>query len=291
MKLVRFGEPGAERPGVWLGGDDARVPAEILDVRAMAFDLRDYDARFFRHGGIERVRALLTERSRKTVRSDTVRLGPPVARPGKILCLGKNYAEHAAEFGSEVPARPVVFAKAPTAVIGPFDPIRLAPASTVVDGEVELAFVVGRAAKRLDAAGAMPAVAGYLVLNDVTDREAQRAGQQWFYGKGFDTFCPLGPFLVTPDEAPDPHGLRLFSRLNGAPLQDGRTSDMVFRLPAIVEFLSAAMTLEPGDVVATGTPSGIGSARRPPVLLRPGDLLETGAEGLGTQANPVVRDA
>ncbi len=287
MKLVRFGPAGDERPGIWMEPPDAAP--QILDVRATAYDLYDYDAHFFAHGGLLRLKGLLAESRKKLVPAQGVRLGPPIARPGKILCLGKNYAEHAREFGSGVPDSPVIFAKAPSAVIGPFDPIRIPPRSRVVDGEAELAFVVGRRAKFLAAANAMECIAGYLVLNDVTDREAQKAGQQWFFGKGFDTFCPIGPFLATPDEIPNPHRLRVFSRLDGEPLQDGTTADMVFKIPEILVHITSGITLEPGDLVATGTPSGIGSARTPPRLLRPGCVLETGVEGLGVQRNSVEK--
>lgn len=289
MKLVRFGSAGHEKPGVWL--DDGAGRAAILDVSAMAFDIHDYDARFFSRDGLARISALLAEPRRILVPAVGVRLGPPVARPGKIVCMGKNYAEHAKEFGGPVPETPVVFSKAVSSLSGPFDPIAIAPRSRRVDGEAELAFVVGRRARHLDAAGALACIAGYLVLNDVTDRDAQKAGQQWFFGKSFDSFCPLGPFLVTADEVPDPHNLRVFSHLNGIPLQDGHTRDMIFRIPDILVHLTSGLTLEPGDVVATGTPSGIGSARTPPLLLKPGDVLETGVEGLGTQRAVVEAEA
>ncbi|MCX7818030.1 MAG: fumarylacetoacetate hydrolase family protein [Kiritimatiellae bacterium] len=290
MKLVRFGPPGRERPGVWI--PDAFGPASpgILDVNAMAFDIADYDLHFFAHGGLRRLPALLAEPRCVVLRADGVRLGPPVARPGKILALGKNYAEHAREFGGPPAEVPVVFSKAVTALNGPYDPIRLPPFSRRVDGEVELAVVIGRRARRLTRAAAMEVVAGYCVLNDVTDRDAQRAGQQWCYAKSFDTFCPLGPWLVTPDEIPDPHALRLFSRLNGEVLQEGSTAAMIADIPTILMHISAGLTLEPGDVIATGTPAGIGSARIPPRVLEPGDVLETGIDGLGTQRAVIERE-
>jgi 2,4-didehydro-3-deoxy-L-rhamnonate hydrolase len=283
MKLVRFGPPGEERPGVLL--DDA--PA-ILDVRAMAFDIEDYDPHFFSRSGIERLHALLRERRRKTVPAEGVRLGPPLARPGKIICLGKNYADHAAEFDAEIPERPILFAKAPTALCGANDAIVLPPGSKIVDSEVELAVVIGHTARRVSEAQAMSCVAGYTVLNDVTDREAQRADKQWFRAKSFDTFCPTGPWLVTPDELADPQSLHLYSKVNGQILQDSNTSHMIFRLPHLISYISAGITLEPGDLIATGTPGGIGSARKPPVLLRPGDTVELGVERVGVQTSRVT---
>lgn len=285
MKLVRFGPPGQERPGVWL--DD--TPG-ILDVRAMAFDIEDYDAHFFSRWGLERLRGLLAEKNRKIVPAEGVRLGPPVARPGKIICLGKNYRDHIAEFDSKTPDRPILFAKAATALVGPYDAIRL-PADAEADVEVELAAVIGKTARNLSEGDAMSCVAGYTILDDVTDRAAQRADGQWFRAKSRDTFCPLGPFLVTADEVPDPYALRLTSKIRGQLLQDARASDMIFKLAYLIAYASAAMTLEPGDVLSTGTPGGIGSARKSPVLLRPGDEVEVAIEGLGVQRNRVESDA
>jgi 2-keto-4-pentenoate hydratase/2-oxohepta-3-ene-1,7-dioic acid hydratase in catechol pathway len=289
MKLVRFGPRGAERPGVWLAATAG--DAHILDVRAMAFDIEDYNAHFFATHGLERVRALLREQHLKTVPAAGVRLGPPVARPGKLVCLGKNYAAHAAEFGSAVPTTPVFFSKATTALNGPCDPVVLPRGSKRVDGEAELALVIGRATRRVTEAEALTCIAGYTILNDVTDRDAQREGQQWFRGKSADTFAPLGPFLVTPDEISDPHNLRVTQRVNGQLLQDDTTQQMLFKIPFLIAFFSAAITLEPGDIIATGTPSGIGSARQPPVLLHAGDVMEVAIDGLGAQRNPVVAEA
>jgi 2-keto-4-pentenoate hydratase/2-oxohepta-3-ene-1,7-dioic acid hydratase in catechol pathway len=274
---------------VWLADAAPDGRPGILDVRAMAFDLEDYDARFFEQGGLLRLQGLLREPGRIVRPAEGLRLGPPLV-PGQILCLGKNYAEHAAEFGGGVPLIPVVFSKARSSLQGPSDPLVLPMQSNQVDGEAELAVVIGRRARRVAAEEALSYVAGYTVLNDVTDREAQRAGGQWFYGKSMDGFCPLGPWLVTADEVPDPHALRVFSRLNGEILQEDTTAHMVFRIPHLLEYLTAGLTLEPGDVLATGTPAGIGSARKPPRVLREGDLLETGVDGLGTQSARVTRE-
>lgn len=288
MKLVRFGPPGAERPGLWLDRAPETGRPAILDVRAAAFDIRDYDAHFFGARGPDRVRALAGESKRRLIDPETVRLGPPVARPGKIVCLGKNYVDHAIEFGSEPPKTPVYFAKAVSAVIGPHDPVVLPRAEARVDGEVELALVIGRRAHAITADEALSHVAGYLILNDITDRVAQRESQQWFFGKGADTFCPLGPWLVTADAIPDPHNLGLASFMNETALQAGNTSRMIFNIPTILSHLSARVMLEPGDIVSTGTPDGIGSARTPPVLLHAGDTIRCAIDGLGETRNPVI---
>ena len=290
MKLVRFGPPGRERPGLWLGREAPDPEARILDVSAMAFDIRDFNEPFFAHWGLERLEGLLKERGQELVSAAGVRLGPPIARPANIICLGANYAAHAAEFGSEVPATPVFFSKASSSLCGPFDPIVLPRGATVVDAEAELAVVIGKEARRVPESRAMDFVAGFMVLNDVTDRVAQRADKQWFRAKSSDTFCPAGPFLVTPDEAGDPHALRLYSRHNGEPLQEACTADMLFPIPHLISVLSARMTLRPGDVIATGTPPGIGSARTPPRVLAGGDTVELGITGLGGQRNSVVAE-
>lgn len=288
MKLVRYGEPGRERPGVWV--EDQAGHARILDVRAMAFDIEDFNGHFFSHWGVERLRALLKEKDTKWLDAQTARLGPPVARPGKIVCLGKNYADHAAEFDADIPTSPILFSKASTSLTGPHDPIAIPPGSQRVDLEAELAFVIGKTARRVTEAEALGHVAGYTVLNDVTDRDAQRDGKQWFRGKSFDGFCPLGPFLVTPDEVPEPQHLRVWSKVNGATLQDGNTSNMLFAIPHLIAFISATITLEPGDIVSTGTPAGVGFARNPPILLHAGDTVELGVDGVGIQRNSVVAE-
>lgn len=282
MKLVRFGPPGEEKPGVWLENKSA-----ILDVRGTAFDIRDFDGHFFTHHGLQRLENLLNEPRLKLIPANGVRLGPPLAHPPTIICLGKNYLDHAREFDNQVPAQPILFSKAVSAIIGPFDPIRLSCEARIVDGEVELAVVIGKRTRHIPEAEAMSCIAGYTVLNDVTDREAQRSAGQWFRAKSFDTFCPLGPCFVTPDEVPDPHALRLYSKINGKILQESNTSDMIFKIPRLISYISASITLQPGDIIATGTPGGIGSAHQPQVLLKAGDTVETGIERIGVQINPV----
>ncbi|WP_372846771.1 fumarylacetoacetate hydrolase family protein [Pontiella sp.] len=281
MKLVRFGEKGKERQGVWMG--DGR----ILDVRALAFHIEDFNEHFFANNGLGQLRVLLDDPGASYVDAAEVRLGPPLARPSKIICVGANYADHAKEFGREIPSEPILFSKATSAINGPNDDIVLPAEARVVDGEAELAVVIGKTASQVKAADAMEYVAGFTVLNDVTERIVQKANGQWMRGKGFDTFCPMGPFLVTPDELADIDALRVWQKHNGTLLQDGNTSIMMFKVPFLIEYVSQGMTLLPGDVISTGTPDGIGSARNPKVLMNPGDVVEVGVDGVGAQRCPV----
>ena len=282
MKLVRFGEKGRERPGVWTG--DGR----ILDVRSLAFHIEDYNEHFFTRNGMAQLRLMLGDPGAEYIDAEQVRIGAPVATPSKIICVGPNYADHAREFGHAVPQEPILFSKATSAVNGPYDPIVLPPESRVVDSEAELAVVIGRKARGVEASAAMGYVAGFTIVNDVTERIVQKANVQWFRGKGFDTFCPMGPFLVTPDELPDIVGLSVCQRHNGRFLQQGSTADMMFSVPFLIEYISRGMTLLPGDVISTGTPSGIGSAREPQVLMRSGDVIEVGVDGMGSQRSSVI---
>jgi 2-keto-4-pentenoate hydratase/2-oxohepta-3-ene-1,7-dioic acid hydratase in catechol pathway len=218
-----------------------------------------------------------------------VHLLAPIPRPRKnIVCLGVNYAEHAEETGHELPRFPVFFTKPPTVVIGPYDPIRLPTCSWQIDYEAELAFVFGRKGRNIGPENALDYVAGYMVMDDVTARDLQSNHQQWFKGKGLDTFGPMGPYFVTKEEVPNPHGLRLRTWLNGEVMQDSSTMNMIFKIPALVSCLSMDMTVEPGDIVSTGTPSGIGHSRSPPVYLKAGDLVEVEVEGVGVLRNKVT---
>ena len=287
MKLVRYGAPGAERPGIWLDATKTE-PARILDVRGMVFDIEDYDARFWLTHGVERLKGLLKEPNLKTFPADGVRLGAPVATPRQIICLGKNYRDHAKEFDAKVPEFPVYFSKSPGALCGPHDPIRLKPGMERVDGEAELAVVIGKRARDVHEGEALSYVAGYAVLNDVTNRDLQKARLQWFFAKSADGFGPMGPWLVTRDEVKRPHALGIRQRVNGEILQESKTSQMIFRIDMVLADLSRVMTLEPGDVISMGTPGGIGSARTPPVVLHDGDVVECEIDGIGTLRNPVV---
>lgn len=277
MKLVRFGEKGNERPGVWM--DDGR----ILDVRALAFHIEDYNEQFFSHHGLAQLRALLADPGAKYVEAADYRIGAPIARPSKIICVGANYAAHAREFGHNLPSAPVLFSKSVSAVMGPNDPIVLPEGEPVVDGEVELAVVIGATAAKVKREDALKYIAGYTVVNDVTERTVQKEAGQWFRGKGYDSFCPIGPFVVTPDEVPDVGALRIWQQHNGVRIQESSTADMLFDIPCLLEYISHGMTLLPGDVISTGTPQGIGSARQPQILMKPGDVIEVGVDGVGMQ--------
>jgi 2-keto-4-pentenoate hydratase/2-oxohepta-3-ene-1,7-dioic acid hydratase in catechol pathway len=273
MNLVRFGEKGNERPGL-LKGDG------VVDLRAIFTDIPDVDEIFFTDGWLERA-AAVTEPGKIT----GVRLGCPLARPSKIICLGKNYAEHAREGGFDQPEDPLLFCKGPNTLNGPTDPILLPRSSGQVDWEVELAVVIGRKGKRIAAADAYHHVAGVTVMNDVSGREAQFSQSQWFRGKSFDTFAPMGPALVTLDEIGDPHDLNLTARVDGELMQEGNTGQMIYDIPAIIAYVSEDITLMPGDVISTGTPSGVGIFRDPPVTLAPGNVVTCEIEKIGILEN------
>lgn len=218
-----------------------------------------------------------------------VRLLPPVPRPGKIVAIGLNYRDHSLESGAAAPPKsPIIFAKFPTSIAGPGDAIVIPVGNPNVDYEAELAVVIGRRGKAIPAAQALEFVAGYMPLNDVSARVWQFADKQWVRGKSCDTFCPTGPHLTTRDEIPDPHALAIRTRVNGVTMQDSHTRRMIFRVPELIEFISLSITLEPGDIIATGTPEGVGAFRKPPIFLKPGDTVEVEIEGLGVLRNPVV---
>ena len=243
----------------------------------------DIEERFFSEGWLEKIAGLEAD-----VQSGAVRLGPPVARPAKIICLGKNYAEHAKEGGFDTPAAPLLFCKTPNAINGPFDPILLPKSSDQIDWEVELAVVIGKSGKRIPEACALEHVAGYMVMNDVSGRRAQFAQSQWFRGKSFDTFAPMGPVLVTLDEIGDVQNLQLTTKVNGQLMQSGTTADMMFSVEAIIADVSEDITLQPGDIISTGTPAGVGIFRDPPVVLKAGDEVECWIEKIGAIRNRVV---
>lgn len=276
MRLIRFGSPGAERPGLWKDG-------RIVDLRRHFPEMPDIGESFFREGWLAKVAGVADEG-----RSMDVRLGPPVARPSKLICLGKNYLEHAHEGNFEAPEKPLLFAKAPSALSGPRDPIILPRSCGQVDWEVELALVVGREGKRISRDRAWDYIAGYTVMNDVSGREAQFGDGQWFRGKSFDTFAPLGPALVTPDEIADIRNLPLTAMVDGKVMQTGNTGDLVFDIPHLMAYISEDITLLPGDVISTGTPAGVGIFRTPPITLAAGNVVTCRIDTLGQLVNPVV---
>jgi 2-keto-4-pentenoate hydratase/2-oxohepta-3-ene-1,7-dioic acid hydratase in catechol pathway len=219
---------------------------------------------------------------------EQARLRAPIPRPGKIICVGRNYAEHARERGAELPSRPIFFLKSNNTICGPGEAIVLPPNSSQVDYEAEFAVVIGQGGKRIPEEKAYEHIAGYTILNDVSARDMQAQDKQWFRGKSCDTFAPTGPWIVTRDEIPDPHNLRISLTLNGQTMQDSNTSYMIFKVPYLVSHLSQSLTLEPGDLISTGTPQGVGAHRTPPVFLQPGDTVSITVERIGTLTNPIV---
>lgn len=281
MKLIRFGEPGREKPGVLLP-DGARIDASAA--------VRDYDEEFFGQGGLGTLRVWLETRSSAAPRvAPSVRLGPPLRRPSKIVCIGLNFKDHAAEAGMEIPKEPVFFLKATSALTGPNDGLIAPRGYTKLDWEVELAVVIGATARDIPEAESYAHVAGYTLHNDYSERAFQlERGSQWVKGKSADSFAPLGPILATRDEIPDPHRLAMWLDVNGERRQNGNTAEMIFGVPTLVSYVSRFMTLLPGDVISTGTPAGVGHGRKPPQYLKPGDVVAMGIEGLGEARHAVL---
>ena len=280
MKLIRFGIVGSEKPGVQLE-DGTRI-----DVSAFG---EDYTEQFFGGDGLDRLKTWLeTNRHTCPAISGDMRLGPPLCRPSKIVCVGLNYAQHAAESGMAVPKEPVLFFKATSAIVGPNDDLIIPKGSEKTDWEVELAIVIGRKASYVSKEDAMDHIAGYVLHNDYSERafQIEREGQ-WVKGKSCDTFAPLGPFIATKDEIPNPHNLNLWLKLNGETVQDSNTSDFIFDVPTVVSYISQFMTLLPGDIISTGTPFGVGLGFDPPKYLKPGDIVELGIDGLGSSRQNV----
>jgi 2-keto-4-pentenoate hydratase/2-oxohepta-3-ene-1,7-dioic acid hydratase in catechol pathway len=275
MKLIRFGNPGQEKPGLIL--DDGRR------IDASGFG-EDYNEAFFGGDGLERLAAWASEKADTApVVDEATRLGAPLARPSKIVCIGLNYADHAKESGADIPKEPILFFKATSAIVGPNDPLVIPKGSVKTDWEVELAFVIGKKASYVSEENAFDHVAGYVLHNDYSEREWQlERGGQWVKGKSCDTYAPIGPFIATRDEIPDPQNLKLWLKLNGELIQNSSTQQMIFGIRTLVSYVSQFMTLLPGDVITTGTPPGVGLGFKPPKFLQPGDVVELGVEGLGS---------
>lgn len=281
MKLIRFGEAGKEKPGVII--DDIKYDASAFG--------EDYTEAFFENNGLVRLTEFV-KNNKLTAIADDARLGSPIARPSKIVCIGLNYADHARETNAPLPSEPIIFMKSTTSLVGPNDAIMIPKNSVKTDWEVELAVVIGKKASYVDEAEAADYIAGYVLHNDVSEREFQlERNGTWDKGKGCDTFAPLGPFLATADEVGDVDNLNLWLTVNGKKMQQGTTSNFIFKVPYLIAYISQFMTLLPGDVISTGTPAGVGLGFNPPVYLKPGDVVELGIDGLGTSKQTVIAHA
>ncbi|HWK66228.1 MAG TPA: fumarylacetoacetate hydrolase family protein [Rhizobiaceae bacterium] len=281
MKLLRYGNPGSERPGL--------IDADGV-IRDLSGHVPDITGAMIGPDALSKL-AAVDPKSLPIVEGKP-RLGPCVAGTGKMICIGLNYSDHAAETGATVPPEPIIFMKATSAIVGPDDDLVIPRGSEKTDWEVELGVVIGKTAKYVTEAEAMDYVAGYCVLNDVSERafQAERSGQ-WTKGKSCDTFGPTGPWLVTRDEVADPQDLKMWLKVNGETMQDGSTRTMVYGVAFLVSYLSQFMSLHPGDIISTGTPPGVGLGMKPPRFLKAGDVVELGIEGLGTQKQKVRADA
>tara|TARA_B100000809_G_C15034396_1_gene493231 strand:- start:275 stop:1117 length:843 start_codon:yes stop_codon:yes gene_type:complete len=278
MKLLRYGPKGAEKPGLLDANNQIRDLSSIIpDLTGDTVD----------PGTMARLSALDTDTLSPV--EGTPRIGPCIGNVGKLVCIGLNYSDHAKETGSPIPSEPIVFMKATSSINGPDDDIELIRNSVKTDWEVELGFVIGRETKYVTEAQALDHVAGYCIVTDVSEREWQIERQgNWSKGKSGDTYGPIGPWLVTPDEVGDPQSLGLWLDVNGTRHQDGNTNTMIFPVSKIISYLSECMSLQPGDVIATGTPPGVGMGMKPQVFLRAGDTMRVGVEGLGVQAQRIV---
>lgn len=279
MKLIRWGAEGSEKTGVIIGDN-------WYDTSAMGLD---YNEAFFANEGLARLAQFIKDNEGKLEEiSKEERLGSPIARPSKIVCIGLNYVDHARETNANIPAEPIIFMKSTTAMVGPNDDIIIPRNAVKTDWEVELAVVIGKKASYVEEADALDYVAGYALHNDVSEREFQiERGGTWDKGKGCDTFAPIGPFLATPDEVGDVDNLRLWLTVNGETMQDGNTKDFIFNVQNVVSYVSQFMTLLPGDVISTGTPAGVGLGFKPPIYLKPGDVVELGIDNLGVSKQQV----
>lgn len=272
MKLIRFGAAGEEKPGVIINNT-------YYDVSTL---VNEYDEQFFGGDGLAKLESQLKDHNLPEVNKNT-RLGAPMARPSKLICVGLNYKDHAEETNAPLPAEPILFFKATSAIVGPNDNLIIPKNSKKTDWEVELAIVIGKKASYVAEADAFDHIAGYVLHNDYSEREFQlERNGQWVKGKSCDTFAPLGPFIATKDEITDIHNLKLWLTVNGKTLQDGTTANLIFNVPFLIHYISQFMTLLPGDVITTGTPAGVGLGQKPaPWYLKPGDVVELGIEGLG----------
>jgi len=280
MKLIRFGEAGKEKPGIIIG-------EKRFDVSSI---VSDYNEAFFENNGLENLKKALESNPVLPEVDDSVRLGSPVARPSKIICIGLNYVDHCLETNAPIPTEPIIFFKSTTSLCGPNDDLIIPKNSEKTDWEIELAFIVGKKASYVEEADALDYVAGYALLNDYSERAFQiERGGQWAKGKGCDTFAPLGPFLATQDEIADVNNIPMWLTVNGKTFQNSNTSNLVFKIPFLVHYLSQFMTLLPGDIISTGTPPGVGLGIKPdPIYIKEGDIIELGMDGLGSSKQVAV---
>ncbi len=280
MKLIRFGAQGKEKIGVQIDGVN-------YDVSAFG---GDYNEQFFAENGLARLEEFVKANDGKLIEiSQGERIGAPFARPSKIVCIGLNYLDHAKETNAPIPAEPIIFMKSTTSLIGPYDEVMIPKDSLKTDWEVEFCIVMGKEASYVEENEALDYVAGYVLHNDVSEREYQlERGGTWDKGKGCDTFAPMGPFMATKEEIKDINNVRLWLKVNGKTYQDGNTKDLIFSVAHVVSYVSKFMTLLPGDVISTGTPAGVGLGFNPPIYLKPGDVIELGADGLGESRQTVV---
>ena len=280
MKLIRFGESGKEKTGVQIEGI-------FYDTSAFG---EEYNEQFFESDGLNRLDAFVKQNLFSLPKVDTsVRLGSPIARPSKIVCIGLNYKDHAEETGAKIPEEPIIFMKSTSAIVGPNDKVMIPKDSVKTDWEVEFCIVIGKKASYVKEEDAEQYIAGYLLHNDVSEREFQlERGGTWDKGKGCDTFAPLGPFLATKEELKNVGEINIWLKLNGEIVQNGNTKNLIFSIPQLVSYVSRFMTLLPGDVISTGTPAGVGLGMNPPLFLKPGDVMELGADGLGVQIQTVI---
>ncbi|WP_312337087.1 fumarylacetoacetate hydrolase family protein [Sphingobacterium sp.] len=280
MKLIRFGAQGREKIGVQIDGVN-------YDVSAFG---GDYNEQFFAEDGVARLEEFVKANEGKLIEvSQGERIGAPFARPSKIVCIGLNYLDHAKETNAPIPAEPIIFMKSTTSLVGPYDEVMIPKDSLKTDWEVEFCIVIGKKASYVEEHEALDYVVGYVLHNDVSEREYQlERGGTWDKGKGCDTFAPMGPFMATKEEIKDINNVRLWLKVNGKTYQDGNTKDLIFSVAHVVSYVSKFMTLLPGDVISTGTPAGVGLGFNPPIYLKPGDVIELGADGLGESRQTVV---
>lgn len=280
MKLIRYGEAGKEKPGIILN-------EKYFDLSEY---IQDYDENFFAEDGLSLIKKIAGDVELRSV-SEEVRLGSPIARPSKIVCIGLNYSDHATETKMQIPQEPILFFKSTTALCGPNDDLIIPRNSVKTDWEVELAVVIGKKTSYADEKTAMDHVAGYCLHNDYSEREFQmERGGQWVKGKSCDSFAPLGPFLATPDEIEDINHLKLWLTVNGKMMQNSNTSNLIFKIPFLISYISQFMTLLPGDIISTGTPAGVGMGQKPnPIYIKLGDEIELGIEGLGNSRQVAVK--